>query len=220
MYEFTKNSQKGMRSMKKKISRMLVCFLMVFTLVAGTAVEASAAISFEGIYALSNGKVRFKISKATKGEAKVKYTFQNIYNGNKYSKTTTYTTLDYALARNMWYRTTVTGYNTSGKKVSSRTLYTCNAPVVNFSYYPYSRMRISWRSTYGSSGYLVYMSSDGGKTFRCVKNTKGTSYITPTLTKYKYYYFFVRPYKIYGGKTYYGAKPTYSAGNRIIAYYY
>ena len=79
MYELTKNSQKGMRSMKKKISRMLVCFLMVFTLVAGTAVEASAAISFQGIYALSNGKVRFKISKATKGEAKVKYTFQNIF---------------------------------------------------------------------------------------------------------------------------------------------
>lgn len=208
-----------MRSMKKKISRMLVCFLMVFTLVAGTAVEASAAISFQGIYALSNGKVRFKISKATKGEAKVKYTFQNIYNGNKYSKTTTYTTLDYALARNMWYRTTVTGYNTSGKKVSSRTLYTCNAPKVSLSLYGSSRMKVTWPRAYGSSGYMVYMSTDGGNTFRCVKVTTGNTYITGTLTKYKNYYFFVRPYKNYGGTKYYGAKPTYSYGAYIYTTY-
>ena len=206
--------------MKRKLKRALICLLTVLKLVIGTATSASAAIGFQGIYGLSNGNVQFVIKKVTQKETKVKYTFQNTKTKKYASKTTNYTVLNYALGKNMWYKTVVAGYNAKGTKVSSRTLYICNVPTVKLDPYGSSRMQVTWPAAYGSSGYKLYMSSDGGKTFRCVKTTTGRSYITPTLTKYKNYYFYVRAYKNVGSSRFYSAIPKYSYRGYLYNRYY
>lgn len=205
--------------MKRKMRNTLVCLFTALTMIIASVVPASAAIKIKNTYALSNNVMQFQLTN-TSTEVKANFTFQNMQTKKKKKTSTTSTAMNYKLPKNVWYKTTIGGYDAFGKRVGSlRTVYVCNAPDVKLSLYGTSRIKVTWKKAYGSTGYMVFMSTDNGNTFKKVKTTKGTSYITSSLQKYKNYYFYVIPYKKVGSKKYTSAKPVTASGGHIYTYY-
>ncbi len=64
---------------------------------------------------------------------------------------------------------------------------------------------LKWNKVTGATGYKVYYKTSANGNWIGLAATKGTSYTKSGLTKGKTYYFTVRAYRSYGGKTYYGA---------------
>lgn len=210
--------------MKKYSKKLLFGFMLGVIMMLAMTCTASAKITFPKIYAQDNGNVRM-LMKASSTESKVVLTFRNLRTNEYFKKSTSYNYLDVKLAKNTWFQVKVQGYNRSNKLVSTRTIYTCNNPIsgVKFSVnrnYSRPAMNVSWPSVYGSTGYKVYMSSDGGNTFKGVATQRGTTYTAKNLTLNKRYYFKVRPYKTVNGTTTVGPTSTYSYGTYIYRSYY
>lgn len=210
--------------MKKRISKVAVSLFLAFTLVLSAATPASAAVNFYGYYeTAANGaskNVEVRVKSTTANESKIKYTVQNLKNKKSKSVTTQYTKQRIELYRNVWYKTTIRGYNSYGTNVSKKTSYWAHEPVIKLSISGSNKIKVSWASVYGSDKYQVYMSSDGGSTFKKVKTTSGTSYTTGALQKYKTYYFYVRALNKVYSTTYYSAKPYSAKGGYIYTKYY
>lgn len=205
--------------MKRRISKVFLCCFIALTMIFNAAAPASAAVNFNGYYEQSNGKILLSIKSLTKGEAKVKYTFQNMKTKQKKTNTQTKYSQEFNLYRNVWYKTTVDGYNSAGKKVSSKTTYLAHEPAVTIKLSGSNRLKVTWPKVYGSTSYQVYASYDQGKTFKKVKTTTGNSYTTGSLYKNKNYYFYVKAIRKVGSKTYYSAKPYQYKGARIYTVY-
>lgn len=73
---------------------------------------------------------------------------------------------------------------------------------------------VSWGKITGASGYEVYMSTEKNGTYKKIATTSSTSFVKTGLKAGKTYYFRVRAYAKFSGKTYYSA---YSSKKSIKA---
>ena len=116
------------------------------------------------------------------------------------------------------YKFAVKAYKTvSGKELTSVSypqVSTSTRPAnVSFKLKAYpSKVTVSWKKVKGASGYIVYYkTSKNGKWIRLkAVGNNTTSYTKDKLTKGKIYYFTVKAYRNYNGKTYNGAYATKS----------
>ena len=67
---------------------------------------------------------------------------------------------------------------------------------------------VKWDKVDGATGYIVYYKSDKKGSWKKLKDTKSTSYTKKKLKSGKKYFFTVKEYKKYKGKTYTGNSGT------------
>lgn len=69
---------------------------------------------------------------------------------------------------------------------------------------------VKWSKVTGATGYIVYYKTSANGSWKRLTTTTGTSYTKTSLTKGKTYYFTVKAYRTYNGKTYNGSFTTKS----------
>ena len=122
------------------------------------------------------------------------------------TNTTSYTVK--SLTPGTAYRFAVKAYiQANGKQVNSKSytsLYTATNPnAVSFKVTPgKKKATIKWNKVKGATGYTVYYKTSSKGSWKKLKATKSTSYTKTKLTSKKTYYFTVKAYKTYKGKTY------------------
>ena len=141
------------------------------------------------------------------------------YSGGKYRKVKTISnknTVKYIgskLKAGTEYRYKVVAFKKDGKFIVSnsgaaiRTITAPKTPVVTVKASA-KKAAVSWKKTSGVKGYIVYMSTSKKGKYKKVATLKSASkvkYIKKGLKKGKTYYFKVRTYKVYKGKTIYSS---------------
>ena len=141
------------------------------------------------------------------------------YSGGKYRKVKTISnknTVKYIgskLKAGTEYRYKVVAFKKDGKSIVSnsgaaiRTITAPKTPVVKVKASA-KKAAVSWKKTSGVKGYIVYMSTSKKGKYKKVATLKSASkvkYIKKGLKKGKTYYFKVRTYKVYKGKTVYSS---------------
>ena len=106
------------------------------------------------------------------------------------------------------YRFAVKAYRTQDKKQvlskSYASLYTATKPAAVKLKVTAGRGKatLKWNKVTGASGYTVYYKTSQKASWKKLKNVKTTSFTKSKLKSRKTYYFTVKAYKIYKGKTY------------------
>ncbi len=213
--------------MKKKTSKRLLALVLAMMLMVVSSVPVMAAAGKPKITQsqtdTSSGKLYLKLACNNCDGVRIKS--KNLKTGKS---GTTYTRYDVvglnAAKASTWFKSTLTGYQTrNGRKYygSSRTTYLATSPVPSAKLVSNrsTRVKLTWKKAYGSTGYMVYMRTGNGS-FRKVATTKGTSWTTSSLKHYTNYSFYVRSYKKVSGKTYYSAMPTGARKIYITKRYY
>lgn len=112
------------------------------------------------------------------------------------------------------YRFAVKAYlNQDGKQLTSKSytsLYTATKPgTVEFRVTAgKAKAVLKWGRVSGATGYTIYYKSQKDASWKKLKTTKATSYTKTKLKAKKTYYFTVKAYKTYKGKTYTGSGVT------------
>jgi len=126
-------------------------------------------------------------------------------------KTTSYT--DKNVAANKTYYYDVVAFKTvSGKKyasVASKTIVCKTGPATpKITYYKNSaskKAQIKWKKVSGAKGYKLYVSTKKGSGYKCIYTGSSLKYTKSGLKKGKTYYFKLKAYKKYDGKTIYSS---------------
>lgn len=87
---------------------------------------------------------------------------------------------------------------------------TATAPkAVNFKVKPgKKKVKVTWSKVKGAAGYTVFYKTKANASWKKLENLKKTSFTKSKLKSGKTYFFTVKAYKKYKGKTYTGSSPT------------
>lgn len=200
--------------MKRSIRNTLVGLVTAAALLVASVIPASAAATISEVVHRGGASAQIVLN-SNGSESYAVIDLQNLRTRRSSEITTSYLVNSCKLAQNSWYKAVLDAYDSDDELVNSATAYICNAPSMKLKYHSGSKMKLTWKKVYGSSSYSVYMSSNGGKSYKKVRTTRGTSYVTKKLPKYKNFYFYVIANKKVGSRTYKSAKPSKMAGGYI-----
>lgn len=151
----------------------------------------------------AQGYIVYKYDNSKKTWVRVTKTTGNTYTVSKLSAGTA-------------YKFTVKAYKTvNGKEMTSEIFdnyqTTTNPATVKFTLTAGSKKAaVKWSKVTGATGYIVYYKTSANGSWQKLTTTTGTSYTKTGLAKGKTYYFTVKAYRTYNGKTYNGSYTTKS----------